>query len=119
MGSSTDAHCYNCGYDVYLSIGGGMFSYLEKTDWPIHCFECKTITSTNIRISPLTCTNCKSTNVKEVQDKELYAGDGNYSAITCWERQLTDGNYKCPKCNKFTLRYGTDYIGRGPPIRWD
>jgi hypothetical protein len=27
MGSSTDAHCYNCGYDVFLMLGGGISNY--------------------------------------------------------------------------------------------
>lgn len=119
MGSRTDAHCYSCGYDVELSIGGGMFTYQEFTNWPVHCSDCNSISSTNIRLESLSCSNCGSANVMEVQNSELYAGDGKHTSVTCWERKLTDGHYKCPKCDKFTLRYDTDFADRGPSIRWD
>lgn len=119
MGSRTDAHCYNCGYDVELPIGGGMLTYNEHTDWPVQCMDCRTISSTNIRLTPLSCKSCGSNNVIECHDRSLYAGDGKYTSVMCWERQLTDGHYKCPKCEMFALRYDTDYAERGPSIRWD
>lgn len=119
MGSNIDAHCYNCGYDVNLSIGGGMFNYEEYTSWPVNCFDCHTINSTNIRASPLACGNCGSNNVIEAHEKRLDARDGTHTEVMCWERKLSNGNYKCPKCEQFTLRYGTSYAGRGPSVRWD
>jgi hypothetical protein len=40
MGSSTDAHCYNCGYDVFLMLGGGMSNHTTYAAWPVTYGKC-------------------------------------------------------------------------------
>jgi hypothetical protein len=117
MGSSTDAHCFACGYDTFLMLGGGMANFTTYAAWPVSCNVCSAITTANYKQSPLVCVECKSTNVIPMTDPQEWKGDGetieNWSDLT-----LTNGHYRCPKCGEFELRFGTNAGGHGK-IMWD
>lgn len=117
MGTSTDAHCFSCGYDVFLMLGGGMANHETYAAWPISCKDCAAITTANFRATPLICEKCDGQNVVPVTDRHEWKGDGKES--TMWGvLRLTDGHYRCPKCGAFALRFGTDHSGHGH-MSWD
>jgi hypothetical protein len=60
MGSSTDAHCYSCGYDVFLMLGGGMANHTTFAAWPVTCENCNGVTTANFKLFPLACLKCGS-----------------------------------------------------------
>jgi ribosomal protein S27AE len=118
MGSSTDAHCYNCGYDVFLMLGGGMSNYTTYAAWPVTCNNCHAVTTANFKQLPLSCTKCESTDVLAFDSAESWKGDGE--TIESWgELRLTSGHYRCPRCGEHELRFGTNAGGREHIILWD
>jgi Zn finger protein HypA/HybF involved in hydrogenase expression len=82
--------------------------------WPICCDRCKAVTTANFRSLPLECEECRSTKVLAFDDPTLWKGDG-IPSVGWDELELTDGHYRCPKCGKYELRFGTGL----PGIRWD
>ena len=117
VGTSTDAHCFACGYDTFLMLGGGMTNHTTYAAWPVTCPACSAITTANYKQSPLICQKCEASNVTPIADPQLWKGDGN--AIETWgELTLTDSHYRCPKCGEFELRFGTNVGGHGR-IMWD
>jgi ribosomal protein S27AE len=117
MGTSTDAHCYNCGYDAFLMLGSGMVNYATYAAWPVTCNQCKGVTTANFKKRPLACGKCKSVNVLPFDSEKLWRGDGEVTER--WgELELTDGHYRCPECGEYELRFGTNAGGRGK-ILWD
>jgi hypothetical protein len=76
----------------------------KPSDWPVTCGDCRTISSANVHSHPLKCANCNSENVVELQD--CLAADDSGGADTIlqnFNRKLSDGHYKCPRCEKFEL----------------
>jgi hypothetical protein len=117
VGSSTDAHCYKCGYDVFLTLGGGMANHTTFAAWPVTCENCNGVTAANFKLFPLACLKCGSTHVLPFDDARLWKGDGKPSEQ--WgELPLTDGHYRCPNCREYELRFGTNAMGHGH-ILWD
>lgn len=115
MGSSTDAHCFACGYETLLQLGGGMRTHRTFVSWPVSCKSCQAVTTANVRERPLLCRTCRSSDVLPMDDASVWQGDGG--ATEAWgDLVLTDGHYRCPKCRAFALRFGaTGY----KPILWD
>lgn len=109
MGTSTDAHCFACGYDTLLRLGGGMSNFKTYSAWPVTCEKCAAITTANFKQSPLACERCESNDVKPMT--EPYESWGNLAL-------LTEGHYRCPKCHQRELRFGTN-VRNHPKIRWD
>src|SRR5690606_22301574 len=35
LGTTTDAHCFACGYDTFLTVGGGMTNHATYAAWPV------------------------------------------------------------------------------------
>jgi DNA-directed RNA polymerase subunit RPC12/RpoP len=118
MGTSIDAHCYSCGNDSFLRLGGGMRSYETYAAWPVSCNRCRAITTANFKESPLTCNQCGSRGVVAVSDPAIWKGGTDRILETWGELKLYDGEYKCPRCDEFALRFGTDTGGHGKMF-WD
>lgn len=117
MGTSTDAHCYACGYDKFLGIGSGMESMDTVLLWPVFCTKCNEISTANFKDVTLRCRECESENVTELDSEGDSLGDGHEIAVQ-WERKsLSNGHYRCPKCRSFNLRIGTNPFGRY--MSWD
>jgi hypothetical protein len=119
MGNMTDAHCFACGYDTGLTIGGTRSSYLEVSWWPVSCPHCRGVTGANLSKAPLACSKCGATDVIELGDARLYSGDGKEEVARWFGRVLTDGHYKCPLCRKSELRIGTNASGKHDRILFD
>lgn len=117
MGTSTDAQCFACGYDAFLLLGAGMINFQTYAAWPISCRNCAAITAANFLAVPLACEECKSQEVVPVSDRREWKADGE--VIETWdELSLTDGHYRCPKCDMYELRFGTNQGGHDK-IMWD
>lgn len=122
MGTTTDAHCFACGYDTFLSVGGGRANHATYAAWPVWCKTCGYVTTANFKKSPLVCGQCKGTEVIKPTDKEWWKGDGQIIERWGWldpdALTLTSGHYRCPRCGEFQLRFGTDAGGHGR-VMWD
>jgi hypothetical protein len=117
LGTSTDAHCFACGYDTFLILGAGMMNFTTNASWPVSCKVCSAITTANFEQTPLACEACNSTNVGQMTDPHEWNGDGD--VITSWgDLTLTSGHYRCPKCDKLELRFGTNEAGH-QIVLWD
>ena len=112
MGTSTDAHCYSCGYDVFLMLGGGRANHTTYAAWPVSCTRCSAVTTANFKNLPPRCMECGSSDVSAFDNPKLWKGDG--APRQRWGGlELTDGHYRCPLCDAFELRFGTNANGHG------
>ncbi len=74
MGTSTDAHCFACGYDTFLMLGGGMADHTTYAAWPVSCRACSSITTANFKEKPLVCSRCGSADVTPIMDPTICKG---------------------------------------------
>jgi len=81
-----------------------MSNFHKYCAWPVLCPRCAEITIANFRKKPLSCLECASTDVVKMTDKSTWKGDG-VASLMAWDLTLTDGHYRCPKCNKFDLHF--------------
>jgi hypothetical protein len=119
MGTSTDAHCYACGYDTSVLVGGFLPgpNRAPYCAWPVSCKVCSAITSANFEQSPLVCEACGCADVVPVTDPAMRKGGSK--VVEGWgDLALTDAEYKCPRCGEFALRFGTN-VGGHSHIMWD
>lgn len=114
MGSTVAAEC-PCGYQKpIIKIGGGLMSFTFLCCFPIHCSKCEDLVEGNVLEEPLTCPECESLDVKAYDHPELCKEEGNIRVAT-WllsrsdeprrDIFLTDGEYYCPHCKEYTLRF--------------
>ncbi|WP_156947001.1 hypothetical protein [Afipia birgiae] len=111
VGFSTDAHCFACGYDIFLMLGGNRANHTTYAAWPVTCKMCAAVTTANFKQSPLTCQECDSGDVIPPIDPQWWKGDGDVNENWGMGRNaltLTNGHYRCPKCDEFELRFGTN-----------
>lgn len=114
---SVDAHCFSCGYDKLLMVGGLMTNFKVYSAEPVSCENCKEMTTANYKATPLTCEVCNSSNVLRIDDPSTWLGDVDGSeGLPLLPLMLGNsdtphlrGHYKCPKCGKFELRFGTNH----------
>ncbi len=119
MGKSTDAHCFECGYDTQLFLGAGMLNHDTYAAWPVKCNECLEVSTANYISEPLICSKCQSTNVIPYTDENLWLGDGDNDSLLQWGGLiLTDGHYCFPRCRKYELKFGTN-AGKHQKIFFD
>jgi len=53
------------------------------------------------------------------QNDRSHEWNGNGKVIENWlDLTLTDGHYRCPKCDKLELRFGTN-VGGHDKVMWD
>ena len=104
MAQLNKASCQDCGYTTQVMIGGLMASYRTHSAWPVYCETCDDITTTNLRSQSLACEKCKSLAVTKYDDKHLVKG-GTRNIISDWDDHITNGNYFCPKCKIYALRF--------------
>jgi hypothetical protein len=114
MGSTVLAKC-ECGSEQQLLIGGGKASFGKVCLFPCLCPECKRIVGVNLLDKPASCPDCHGKEVVPYDDEELCEQRGE-ETVASWslreqpERDvvLTDGNYYCPTCDSFRLRFEND-----------
>lgn len=108
MGFVTTARCGNCGYSAELPLGATRSNFASTALWPIYCAHCQAIGVANYMCEPLECGDCKGTDVSRIDSSHMSTSDGQ--VIHSWgfgkdALSLTDGRYRCPKCDKIQLRF--------------
>lgn len=53
----------------------------------------------------LTCPKCSGNNVVSYTDSSIIAKVGEKEVARSFDNILTDGDYKCPRCNEMTLKF--------------
>lgn len=108
MGSIVMAEC-SCGLKKEIMTGGGMLNFMTTCYFPCLCEHCSAIVEVNMFAEPKECPDCKATDVIPYDDSRLVGQKGAemVDGSTGKERDyfLTDGSYKCPKCNQFNLHF--------------
>lgn len=117
MGTSTDAHCYACGYDDMQLIGSGRTDMETNLRWPIICNHCQRVTTANLKASIPRCNKCESSDLSALDDPANFRGDGGAVAVRWGKMELRDFSFLCPKCSAFEMRMGTNPTQRF--IDWD
>lgn len=109
MGSQVAAIC-ECGVNKTILIGGGKltFTYLEY--FPFLCEDCADVVEGNLKgglfkNKELTCPKCKGKNVIPYNDPRIIGRKGECEVANSFDNMLTDGDYKCPKCKKMSLKF--------------
>lgn len=112
MGSSVTARC-KCGFEaVNLPVGGGLLTFETVCYFPVFCKGCYTLQVGNLLSEWAECPACHSDQIISYDDEELRRVEG-HSAVVGWDvsellgraLRLTDGEYFCPSCREFTLRF--------------
>jgi len=105
--------------NVFLS-GGGIYSFMTICYFPCLCERCRDIVQVNLISKKIRCPECKSTKIIPYDSPNLIGSPGEkivakWNPIKKGGRQLilTDGKYKCPKCEKMSLKFEKS------GIRWD
>jgi hypothetical protein len=112
MGSSVQAIC-PCGVEEEIMIGGGMLDYETYCSFPCCCEKCHSLVEANLLVKQLRCPKCRSTKMIPYGDHRL-VGEKGENVVESWDDlSLSDGTYKCPECEKMTLRF------RPGEILWD
>lgn len=108
MGSIVMAEC-SCGLKTEIMIGGGMLNFQTPCYFPFLCEHCSAIVRVNMFSERKDCPQCMATNVIPYDDPSLsgHTGTKMVDGVTGrgQEHILTDGSYKCPKCNQYSLRF--------------
>lgn len=111
MGSEVTANC-QCGLEARILIGGGMATFMTTCYFPCLCEGCHNVVQVNLLGKTKRCPKCRGANLIPYDDPQLSESLGQHALVE-WNMQrqlgrelkLTDGNYRCPKCQKMTLRF--------------
>src|SRR5438128_1055567 len=110
MGSEVTARC-GCGVEARILIGGGMQNFATTCYFPCLCEHCHSIVQVNLLAKTHRCPKCRSSKTIPYDDGRLRKSPGRH-VMAEWnlpelgrELKLTDGKYRCPKCDKMTLRF--------------
>jgi hypothetical protein len=105
MGSSVKASC-KCGYGESILIGGGMLNFKTTCLFPCLCEDCKEVVQGNLLAKRTKCPKCGKTGIIPYDDPKLI--DWNVSGKLGRSLKLTNGDYLCPKCERFTMTFMDD-----------
>ena len=111
MGTKTKAIC-KCGVNTDIMIGGGKLTFKYQCYFPCLCEGCDDVVEVNLLNKNPQCPICSDKSIIPYDD-ELVIGVKGKKNIVSWNVQsaigreliLTNGTYKCPKCNKMTLEF--------------
>ena len=105
MGIQIKAEC-KCGPNVEGLIVGGSRSQCGKIDpFPAVCNSCNNIVNVNTIDDTPKCPDCGSVDVTLYNDAALIGRPGFMKVAQNLDWILTNGTYKCPKCNEYTLQF--------------
>ena len=111
MGSLVVAKC-KCGVEAYARVGGGRKNYTTTCYFPCLCDSCHNIVQMNLLAKNSRCPKCRAANPIPYDDPRLVGSAGEKEAAGWYMKELigralilTDGSYRCPKCEKMTLRF--------------
>jgi hypothetical protein len=111
MGSAVNAAC-DCGITATILVGAGMATFGTTCFFPGLCENCRSVVQVDVLAKESRCPECEATGVIPYDDVRL-AGAPGQRVVVEWAMQeelgrelvLTDGNYKCPSCEKLSLRF--------------
>lgn len=111
MGAIVRAVC-RCGFEREMSLGGGMANFTTHCSFPLYCGRCKALFEGNMLRKRIVCPNCKKArDVVPYDDDRICRRKGEpvfgYATEQKLGRRLvlTDGEYLCPQCGRFTLSF--------------
>ena len=111
MGSIIGAHC-DCGYEKgKMFLGGGMMNFTTQCNFPHYCEECNILFEANLFEKERLCPECGKEKVIAYDDERACKSEG--TVVFSWDVEdeigrklkLTDGEYICPGCGKFSLTF--------------
>lgn len=109
MGTMIDASC-ECGYETKMMfLGGGMYNYTTECSFPFYCVDCSILFVSNMFDKKTVCPKCHKTVVYPYDSEKAFDTAGK-DTVFHWNARdkklvLTDGNYICPACRKFSLKF--------------
>ena len=112
-GSIVTAKCDVCGYDSgRLFIFGGKANFKTVCKFPAYCVNKKTLVLVNLMADKLESQACPGQIPVPYTDPQMVQNPGT-KTIASWnlpepkntQIRLTDGDYFCPNCGKFYLRF--------------
>lgn len=86
-----------------------MSDFMHHSSWPIYCDACDDMTSANLVSDPLRCGSCGSEKITKYDRTHLVRG-GKVEIDSWGKDTISDGNYLCPRCKQYSLRFGGDNI---------
>lgn len=111
MGTGLSASCA-CGFEAKTAVGGARSNYRTTCNFPCLCKRCNGMVTANLIATPPVCPDCGSTDVVPYDQPELIGTRGTVTVASCWMQHelgrdlvLTDGLYRCPKCEGMSLRF--------------
>lgn len=111
VGHIISASC-QCGYSVpAISIGGSRANFLTCCLHPALCEECKQIVVVNLKAEEISCPNgCLEQPRTYFNSTKLQRVPG-IGCVSDWAgHALNTGNYLCPSCNRYSLRFSPPHI---------
>ncbi len=119
MGSQVIARC-SCGLEKSILIGGGRTSFMTTCLFPCLCEGCHRIVRVNLLDKPMSCPECHAPDPIPYDDPRLSESPGSHHVVKLNKKDqlgrelvLTNGKYRCPKCEKMSL------VFRDSLLRWD
>ncbi len=111
MGTIIKADC-RCGFEKEMFLGGGMMNFTKYCAYPMYCGQCRILFESNLFQKQISCPNCNRANDVVPYDHERVCRRKGKEVFR-WATEheigrnltLTDGEYLCPKCGRFTLSF--------------
>lgn len=105
MGSINRASC-ECGFSTTVRVGGNMRTHHENSSFPFYCKKCG-IVDVNIHGNTKECPFawCKS-EIHPYGLEPVSKGKDRFPAIQWGDYKAYQEGNLCPKCEKFTMKFG-------------
>lgn len=111
MGTRVLTRCA-CGLEAETAVGSVRRSRRTSCSFPCLCEGCNDLVTANLLVRPPVCPECGSTALVPYDQTELIGCRGALTEASCWMQEgigrdlvLTDGLYRCPRCNRMSLRF--------------
>lgn len=110
------AYC-DCGYKSDEMIDVGKLAYeIGPLLFPCLCEKCTEVVEVNLDNNEPQCPKCSNSRIIPYDDKSIcikgeFTDYFKVSNLLGRGVQITNGEYKCPKCNKMTLKFLSRIIG--------
>jgi hypothetical protein len=110
MGSIVKALC-GCGYEMEMYPGGGMRNFTTHCNFPFFCPHCAIMFEGNLFNKRIACPKCKAINGIPYDSNRICSRRGRrvyewgFGDDTGRRPDLTDGDYLCPVCGRFTMTF--------------
>lgn len=113
MGSIHKASCV-CGYEIDVTVGGDMSSYLENEPFPYYCKSCGLVEANTALKNPV-CPSCKSTDIHQYGRPPISSipQTKNWPALQNFNFSADREGNLCPACKAMTLVFS------GPIVLFD